>query len=156
MSHLIEPAASGRAKCRGCQRPIQKDELRFGERVPNPFADGETIMRIGDPGDSLLLLLQGAVRVDRPGRSLTLREGELIGEIEVLDPGRGRIATITAEGAVRCLAVSRADLVEALEREPKVAPYFPPGDRAFTRAKRSSASPSNPKKKRCSRCCPTT
>jgi flavin reductase len=85
------------------------------------FADGETIMRIGDPGDSLLLVLQGTVRVDRPGRSLTLGEGELIGEIEVLDPGRGRIATITAEGAVRCLAVSRADLVAALEREPKVA-----------------------------------
>jgi flavin reductase (DIM6/NTAB) family NADH-FMN oxidoreductase RutF len=85
------------------------------------FADGETIMRIGDPGDSLLLVLEGTVRVDRPGRSLTLREGELVGEIEVLDPGAGRIATITAEGPVRCLAVSRADLVAALEREPKVA-----------------------------------
>lgn len=38
MPHVIEPAASGRAKCRGCQRLIAKDELRFGERVPNPFA----------------------------------------------------------------------------------------------------------------------
>ncbi|MCZ6642823.1 MAG: hypothetical protein O7G86_17070 [Gammaproteobacteria bacterium] len=41
MAHIIEPAASGRAKCRGCSKPIAKDELRFGERLPNPFADGE-------------------------------------------------------------------------------------------------------------------
>lgn len=41
MHHTIEPAASGRAKCRGCKQPIAKGELRFGERLPNPFADGE-------------------------------------------------------------------------------------------------------------------
>jgi hypothetical protein len=41
MSHLFEPAASGRAKCRGCAQPIQRGELRFGERLPNPFAEGE-------------------------------------------------------------------------------------------------------------------
>jgi hypothetical protein len=41
MPNVFEPAASGRAKCRGCSRPIAKGELRFGERLPNPFADGE-------------------------------------------------------------------------------------------------------------------
>lgn len=39
MAHTIEPASSGRAKCRGCGKPIAKGELRFGERLPNPFAD---------------------------------------------------------------------------------------------------------------------
>jgi hypothetical protein len=39
--HVIEPASSGRAKCRGCSQPIAKDELRFGERQPNAFGDGE-------------------------------------------------------------------------------------------------------------------
>lgn len=43
MEHTIEPAASGRAGCRGCGRKIAKGELRFGERLPNPFADG-TVM----------------------------------------------------------------------------------------------------------------
>jgi Poly(ADP-ribose) polymerase and DNA-Ligase Zn-finger region len=37
MAHTIEPAASGRAKCRGCSRPIAKGELRLGARLPNPF-----------------------------------------------------------------------------------------------------------------------
>jgi hypothetical protein len=41
MPHVFESASSGRAKCRGCGRPIAKAELRFGERLPNPFADGE-------------------------------------------------------------------------------------------------------------------
>jgi Poly(ADP-ribose) polymerase and DNA-Ligase Zn-finger region len=41
MPHLFEPATSGRAKCRGCGRPIAKGELRFGERLPNPFGEGE-------------------------------------------------------------------------------------------------------------------
>ena len=42
MPHLIEPAATGRAKCRGCDVRIAAGELRFGEVVPNPFAEGET------------------------------------------------------------------------------------------------------------------
>jgi hypothetical protein len=42
MAHLIETAPTGRAKCRGCGRRIAAAELRFGERLPNPFADGET------------------------------------------------------------------------------------------------------------------
>jgi len=41
MPHLIEPASSGRSKCRGCAKAIAKGELRFGERLPNPFAEGD-------------------------------------------------------------------------------------------------------------------
>jgi hypothetical protein len=41
MPHTIEPALSGRAKCRGCDRKIAKGELRFGERMENPFGEGE-------------------------------------------------------------------------------------------------------------------
>lgn len=41
MPHTIETATSGRAKCRGCERKIDMDVLRFGERQPNMFGDGE-------------------------------------------------------------------------------------------------------------------
>jgi hypothetical protein len=41
VAHVIEPASSGRAKCRSCDRPIAKGDLRFGERQPNAFGDGE-------------------------------------------------------------------------------------------------------------------
>jgi hypothetical protein len=42
--HIIEPASSGRSKCRGCAKPIASGTFRFGERLPNPFADGEMIL----------------------------------------------------------------------------------------------------------------
>jgi hypothetical protein len=41
MPDVFEPAASGRSKCRGCGRSIARGELRFGEREPNLFGDGE-------------------------------------------------------------------------------------------------------------------
>ena len=39
MPHVIEPAPSGRASCRGCGGKIPNGSLRFGERLPNPYAD---------------------------------------------------------------------------------------------------------------------
>jgi len=41
MPSAFEVAPSGRAKCRGCRGAIAKDTLRFGERMENPFGDGE-------------------------------------------------------------------------------------------------------------------
>ena len=46
MPHAIEPASSDRAKCRGCDQKIAKGELRFGERRPNIFGDGESEMTL--------------------------------------------------------------------------------------------------------------
>jgi hypothetical protein len=39
--YVFEFASSGRSKCRGCGRSIQREALRFGERLPNPFGEGE-------------------------------------------------------------------------------------------------------------------
>ena len=44
MAHVIEPAPTGRARCRGCGRALARGALRFGERMPNPFAEGETTL----------------------------------------------------------------------------------------------------------------
>jgi len=41
MPHIIEPATSARATCRGCNQKIAKGELRIGERQPNAFGEGE-------------------------------------------------------------------------------------------------------------------
>lgn len=42
MPHVIESATTARSKCRGCGARIAAGELRFGESLPNPFAEGET------------------------------------------------------------------------------------------------------------------
>lgn len=85
------------------------------------YQDGETIMRRGEPGAELMLILEGAVRVERPGRTLVLGEGDLVGEIEVLDPVGSRIADIHAVGSVRCIVVTREALVSALVADPRAA-----------------------------------
>ena len=41
MAHVFELAPTGRAKCRGCGKPIARGDLRFGERLPNPYGEGE-------------------------------------------------------------------------------------------------------------------
>jgi len=41
MGHVFESAPSGRSRCRGCQGTIPLGELRFGERLPNPYGEGE-------------------------------------------------------------------------------------------------------------------
>ncbi len=93
--------------------------LALGEE--RAFAAGEAVMRMGDEGCDLLLVVEGTVRVERPGFSATYGPGELIGEIEVLDPGRGRIADIHAVDDVRAVAVAREALLSALEADPRAA-----------------------------------
>jgi flavin reductase (DIM6/NTAB) family NADH-FMN oxidoreductase RutF len=85
------------------------------------FEDGELLMERGEPGITLYLLTEGAVRVERPGRTVRLGAGELVGEIEILDPRQGRLANVVAEGPVRAIAVAQDDLRAALEAQPTAA-----------------------------------
>ncbi len=93
--------------------------LALGEE--RSFAEGEALMRIGETGCDLMLVVEGSVRVERPGFSSTIGPGELVGEIEVLDPGPGRLADIHAIGGVRAIAVTRERLLSALEADPRAA-----------------------------------
>jgi flavin reductase (DIM6/NTAB) family NADH-FMN oxidoreductase RutF len=93
--------------------------LALGEE--REFSAGDTVMRMGEEGCDLLLVVEGSVRVERPGFSATYGPGELIGEIEVLDPGRGRLADIHAAEEVKAIAVTRDQLLSALEADPRIA-----------------------------------
>lgn len=44
MTHAFEPAPTGRARCRACGLAIERGTVRFGERIANPFAEGETTL----------------------------------------------------------------------------------------------------------------
>jgi poly(ADP-ribose) polymerase-like protein len=71
VSHIFEEASTGRSKCRGCSQLIAKGELRFGERLPNPFAEGE-MTHWFHPSCAAYkrpeALLQGLAAADVPGR----------------------------------------------------------------------------------------
>lgn len=80
---------------------------------------GESIFREGDPGGSLYLILEGAVRISREvggmgEEALTvLRAGEAFGEMALIDSSP-RSADAKAHERVRLLVVTREALEEVL------------------------------------------
>lgn len=85
------------------------------------YTDDETIVRTGDPGDELFVVLEGEVRVERDGREITrIAAGSFFGEVSVLDGG-ARSADVIAAGPVRCLAIPRVVIRDALATHPGAA-----------------------------------
>jgi flavin reductase (DIM6/NTAB) family NADH-FMN oxidoreductase RutF len=84
------------------------------------YGDGETLMQLGERADALYLLLEGHVRVERPGRMTRLSAGDVVGEIAVL-AGGPRTANVFADGPVRAVRLSREALIAALEADSRAA-----------------------------------
>lgn len=84
---------------------------------------GETLLNQGDDGDSLLIVLEGTVRISMAtsnGREIVLNyadPGEVLGEIAVLD-GEPRTATATAATPGRYLRISRSAFEATIDRFP--------------------------------------
>ncbi len=87
---------------------------------------GEALFRKGDPGDALFGVRRGQIRIETgasDGSRLTLNlmgPGDLFGEVAVLD-GQNRSADATAGEPTELFVLGRADFLEHLEREPRVA-----------------------------------
>jgi CRP/FNR family transcriptional regulator, cyclic AMP receptor protein len=94
--------------------------------VSRRFTDGEVIFMRGDPGSTLMILVEGRVRIGvntSEGREmlLTIMEpGQLFGEMSILD-GQSRSADATAMGETLVLALERADFLATLRQFPEAA-----------------------------------
>jgi CRP/FNR family transcriptional regulator, cyclic AMP receptor protein len=90
------------------------------------FADGEVIFMRGDPGSTLMILIEGRVRIGvntSDGREmlLTIMEpGQIFGEMSLLD-GQARSADATAMGETLVLALERVDFLATLRQFPESA-----------------------------------
>lgn len=90
------------------------------------IAAGEVLFQKGERGDALFGVRRGQIRIEAPatdGSRLTLNflgPGELVGEVAVLD-GQSRTADATAGEPTELFELRRADFLDHLEREPKVA-----------------------------------
>src|SRR6266581_4960134 len=91
------------------------------------FAAGETIFLMGSPGDSMMAVLSGQIRISVPspeGREIVLailQKGEVFGEIALLD-GKERTADARAMTASDLAILERRDVFEFLERQPGAWP----------------------------------
>jgi flavin reductase (DIM6/NTAB) family NADH-FMN oxidoreductase RutF len=88
--------------------------------VERVYEAGEAIMRAGEPGEGMALVVEGDAMIERGGRRVPVEPGELVGEIAVLDGGP-RTATVVAEGRVRVLEIARGELMRVLAANPKAA-----------------------------------
>ena len=85
------------------------------------FHDGSAIVRAGERGDALFVILDGEVSVRRPGLSeLSLGSGSFFGEMALLDSA-ARSASVIAKGPVVCLAIGQPRFLKLLHTEPAIA-----------------------------------
>ena len=88
--------------------------------VEREIEEGEAIMRAGEPGEAMVLVVEGTATIERGGRKVPVAPGELVGEIAVLDGGP-RTGTVVADTRVRILEIGRDTLMRVLEADPKAA-----------------------------------
>lgn len=85
------------------------------------YDDGQIVIREGDKGDELFIVLSGKVTVSRGGEVLTrLGAGEHFGEMALIR-AVPRSATVNADGSAELIAIRRADFFEILRTEHEIA-----------------------------------
>jgi CRP/FNR family transcriptional regulator, cyclic AMP receptor protein len=125
MSHVtVEQARKLLEKC-ALFRALNEQERHelAAHAQPRTFASAEPIFHIGDPGQSMMGIVIGTVRISMPtpkGRDVILADltaGHVFGEIALLD-GKARSATAIALTNCELLILERRDVMPFLERSP--------------------------------------
>jgi len=95
-------------------------KLLRGMRVFD-YEAGHVIVRQGDEGETMFVVLEGEARVIRRGRTVgKLLPGDVFGEVSVFD-ARPRTATVQTVTSTSCLALHREELRKMLKDEPRAA-----------------------------------
>lgn len=82
---------------------------------------GKVLIRQGELGDDLMVIVSGTVTVERDGAKINaLKPGDFFGEIAVIDRGP-RTATVTADTPCRLLVINHRDFLALIDEFPEVA-----------------------------------
>ena len=82
---------------------------------------GKVLIRQGELGDDLMVIVSGTVTVERDGAKInSLKPGEFFGEIALIDRGP-RTATVTADTPCRLLVINHRDFHALMDEFPDVA-----------------------------------
>lgn len=93
--------------------------------TPLKFSSGQTVVREGEPGDSLFLIVQGSLRVSTRGEDgqeialAALGAGDFFGEVSLLT-NRPRTATVTALTEAELLRLDRATVDQLRKKHPQI------------------------------------
>jgi CRP/FNR family cyclic AMP-dependent transcriptional regulator len=104
----------------GCSRAELEAVSRVADELRLPA--GRVLMRQGDPGRELFVLVEGEVTVERDGTTIAVRHGgDFIGELALVT-GRPRTATVTATTDLQTLVLERLSFDRLLRDVPTIAP----------------------------------
>ncbi|MDP9152594.1 MAG: cyclic nucleotide-binding domain-containing protein [Myxococcota bacterium] len=100
----------------------ERELLRVMQAVEvREYQNGDVVIREGDEGDELFIVLEGRVRVSRGDQVLThFGQGEHVGEMALIR-SVPRSASVFAVGAAELIAIRRADFFEILRKEHEIA-----------------------------------
>jgi len=85
------------------------------------FAPGEALMAEWEPGNELMLILDGLVKLHKQGSFITnLKSGQHLGEMALVDRSP-RSASATAEEHTRVIVLKRPDFVSIIRKEAPLA-----------------------------------
>src|SRR5215469_4045380 len=85
------------------------------------FVDGSAMVRVGEPGRTFYVLLDGSAKVTRPGRrAVRLGPGAFFGEMALIDDSP-RSADVVAEGEVLALTLDRPGFTKLLRAAPALS-----------------------------------
>ncbi len=103
-------------------RLTERELLRVMQSVEvHAYEPDQVVMKEGDRGDELFIVLQGKVRVVRGGETLTrLGVGEHVGEMSLIR-SVPRSATVTSDGKSELIAIRRTEFFEILRKEHEIA-----------------------------------
>jgi CRP-like cAMP-binding protein len=95
---------------------------RLGMLADEVFVpEGQVLMRQGDSGSDMMVIVSGQVGVDRDEvRVNTLGPGDFFGEIALVDDAP-RTATVTTTGPTRLLVVGHREFHSMMEEFPEIA-----------------------------------
>jgi CRP-like cAMP-binding protein len=88
------------------------------------LAPGQSLVREGDPGEDVMIVLEGTASVMVGGVSVgSIGPGDCVGEMALLG-NSPRSATVTAESALRVLVVPAAPFSSILDRAPALVHHL--------------------------------
>ena len=104
---------------------IAELELIVQRMTDQFYSDGDIVVREGDPGDRMFLLITGRMHiyVERDNQIITysrLQSGECFGEMALIEDAP-RSATVQAERPSLCLVLSNNDFLDLLNRHPSIS-----------------------------------
>ncbi len=89
------------------------------------YKDGETIIKQGEKGNCMYVILEGQVEIvrEKDGKEMRLAtagKGDFIGEMAIFE-SEVRSATVRAIGDVRAITVDKENFIRRVNQDPSIA-----------------------------------